>query len=186
MTKTLPIWNIQPTFKRPIIIFDGDETLYSGNHLRGRKVDIKIRPGAAELLRECHEHADLCLWTAASEDWAETMLEALGDVPWQMRWNRQRCTPQRNWETGEIDYAKKLQKLKPALKKAGLSRAQVLIVDDRSWPWKCALGNLLHIPAWHGNPEDTALLHVHREIQRLRTHKAWHRTAKCALLRPRI
>lgn len=160
---TRPDWNAHLRLEeaRPVLVLDLDETVYSGV-MTPYGPHFTVRPGLAEFLAAVQEEGfQTVLWTAATHDWADAGLSALGEAGTPLTpvgaLERSRCTPRFDPDLGGVVYAKRLNKLRGALKGAGLGRRDALVVDDNARAWSCALGNLAQVPAFEGSPDDEAL-----------------------------
>lgn len=197
-------WEAPPALEqgRPLLIVDLDETLWYGTEMQAPVgasrqiqslyrgiVHFDLRPGAAEFLKRESERFQIGIWTAAGTEWAEHGLQQTGlqqHFDPCMRWSATRCTQRMDWRgEGERIRVKRLSKLRRALKRCGIGRGALLILDDSPEAWPDALGNLLRCPRWKGPDPDVSHSHhnpfkaISTEIDRIWDKRGeWHRTRK--------
>lgn len=165
-----PAWNVPPVFEagRLVVVADLDETLFRGV-MQGGVPRFTPRPGAGQLLCALHDAGyQPMVWTAGTAQWAELGLYALWQhgalVTWRGGFERERCSATRDLETGVAYYRKRLDRLNPALERAGLSRRDVLVIDDSQLAWGDRLGNLARVPEFTGAPDDDALYRLADQV----------------------
>lgn len=168
----IPVWNQLPQFQpgRPVAILDLDETLYVGE---GSPPRFTVRPGARALIKGLTElDFQLMVWTAATHEWAEAGLLDLWisgiDLPLVGAFDRQRCSRRYDFDVAELTHYKRLQKLRSALRRAQLSRDDVLVIDDHPTAWASSFGNQARVPAFTGDMHDPALNALLADVQH------WH------------
>jgi len=101
--------------------------------------------------------AGVGVWTSATPDYAELMLDRLLDPEDRGRlrfvYARDRCTLRRDVELDEHYWIKDLRKLAGL----GFANGQILFVDDKARGLERSYANLIQIPPFDGDPEDRAL-----------------------------
>jgi RNA polymerase II subunit A small phosphatase-like protein len=160
-----------------LLVLDLDETLIHASPVAVRpKADFQVfhyfvygRPGLADFLTTCAQHFRLAIWSSASDDYVQAIVEQIlpaGVVP-EFVWGRSRCTP---FTTPQIDeygyynldgtshyeYAKRLKKVR----RRGFSLTQTLIVDDTPAKVQQNYGNAIYIKPYLGSAEDEELSYL--------------------------
>ncbi|MFD1872577.1 NIF family HAD-type phosphatase [Hymenobacter bucti] len=160
-----------------LLILDLDETLIHASATKVREeVDFQVfhcfvykRPGLADFLTTCAQHFKLAIWSSASDDYVQAVVQHIlptGITP-EFVWGRSRCTP---FATPQIDeygyynldnpsyyeYAKRLKKVR----RRGFSLAQTLIVDDTPAKVQQNYGNAIYIKPYLGSIQDEELSHL--------------------------
>jgi len=157
-----------------LVIFDLDETLiHAAERPLAREPDFAVglfpiykRPFVEELLVDCAHDCTLAVWTSATRDYAEAILERL--IPQGVRlafvWTRERCT--RRYIPDEQDYGwiKDLKKVK----KHGFPLARVLMVDDIPANLARQYGNYVRVTPYLGDEDDRELALLARYLRELR------------------
>ncbi len=147
---------------RPLLILDLDETLIFADELPiSRPCDFQFeqyyfykRPYLEEFLREVRESYNIAVWTAASADYAECVLEKIFDeINLEFVWSRKRCTLRMDPENVERFWLKDLKKVK----RRGYSLNRTIMVDDYPLSLQRQLGNLVLIHPYIGEENDTEL-----------------------------
>lgn len=159
--------------KRILLILDLDETLiHASRHELDCTADFQVftyhvyqRPYLKEFLEVCNQAFDLAVWSSASEDYVEKIVEHIfpKEVRLQFVWARNRCTFRRAQPLDMDDYyvdsmlnyeyAKNLSKLK----KYGHRLERMLIVDDTPAKVRTHYGNAIYIPEYTGQTTDEEL-----------------------------
>jgi len=168
---------------KPLLILDLDETLLHASDepleqmedLRVDKYWVYIRPGLNEFLLHCSRYFQMAVWSSASDDYVEELVEAVVApvVPLEFVWARSRGTFRRDLVFDEYFYAKDLYKVK----RRGYDLSRVLIVDDD--PQKVAknYGNAVYITKFVGGP-DSMLSHLAPYLATLSTKPDFRRIEK--------
>lgn len=127
---------------------------------------VRKRPHLAEFLQVCFEHFEVAVWTSSSADYAWIAVQNLFPQPELLRfiWARDRCTY--CWDEGVQDFvwAKRLQKVK----RLGHPLQRILAIDDSPEKFRSNYGNLLPIPPFWGDAQDTVLLQLAAHLPRYR------------------
>ena len=157
-----------------LLILDLDETLIHASATKVRDdFDFQLfhyfvykRPGLAEFLNICAQHFKLAIWSSASDDYVQAVVQQIvpPGITLEFVWGRSRCTP---FATPQIDeygyydldgtsyyeYAKRLKKIR----RRGFSLSQTLIVDDTPAKVQQNYGNAIYIKPYLGSTEDEEL-----------------------------
>ncbi|RZK15941.1 MAG: phosphoprotein phosphatase [Hymenobacter sp.] len=161
----------------PLLILDLDETLIHASATKIREeADFQVlhyfvykRPGLAAFLNSCAQHFKLAIWSSASDDYVQAVVEQIlpPSITLEFIWGRSRCTP---FATPQIDeygyynldgtssyeYAKRLKKVR----RRGFSLSQTLIVDDTPAKVQQNYGNAIYIKPYLGSTEDEELSYL--------------------------
>jgi RNA polymerase II subunit A small phosphatase-like protein len=161
----------------PLLILDLDETLIHASATKIREeTDFQVfhyfvykRPGLAEFLTTCAQHFKLAIWSSASDDYVQAVVEQIlpPGITLEFVWGRSRCTP---FATPQIDeygyynldgtssyeYAKRLKKVR----RRGFSLQKTLIVDDTPAKVQQNYGNAIYIKPYQGETADEELRHL--------------------------
>ena len=177
MPSKLPLHT--PTFmpQEPLLIIDLDETLIHASSTKVREeTDFQVfhyfvykRPGLAEFLSTCAQHFKLAIWSSASDDYVQAIVQQIlpPGITLEFVWGRSRCTP---FITPQIDeygyynldgtssyeYAKRLKKVR----RRRFLLAQTLIVDDTPAKVQQNYGNAIYIKPYLGEVADEELRHL--------------------------
>jgi carboxy-terminal domain RNA polymerase II polypeptide A small phosphatase len=161
-----------------LLILDLDETLI---HAASKKIDnnfdfqvfhyfVYKRPFLDEFIATCAEHFELAVWSSASDDYVEEIVQHIfpKDIQLAFVWARSRCTRILSPKIDEYgyycnadsfdhhEYAKKLKKLK----KLGYSLDKMLIVDDTPAKLTANYGNAIYPKPFMGEKNDTELMQL--------------------------
>jgi len=149
-----------------LLILDLDETLIHGTEQPlDRPADLRVgpfyvyeRPHVREFLEYCRDHFDVAIWTTATQNYAELILEEIcpDNLSLQFIWCRDRCTPKGEGYDGEFSWIKDLKKVK----NRGWSLDHVLVVEDKPENISRHYGNVVRIDPYMGDPEDRELLRL--------------------------
>jgi RNA polymerase II subunit A small phosphatase-like protein len=163
--------------KEILLILDLDETLIhaSAEHIRDDfnfqvyKYFIYKRPGLDNFLRFCAQHFRLAIWSSASDDYVNAVVEQIlpSGVSLEFVWGRSRCTPfllPQYDEQGfynldfssRYEFAKRLKKIT----RRGFSLQKVLIVDDTPEKVLHNYGNAIYTKPYYGSTTDNELTHL--------------------------
>jgi len=157
-----------------VVIFDLDETLiHATEQPLAREPDFMVgpfpvykRPFVEELLIDCARDCTLAVWTSATRDYAEVVLDRLipAGVSLAFVWTRERCT--RRYIPDEQDYGwiKDLKKVK----KHGFALERVLMVDDIPGNLARQYGNYIRVTPYLGDEDDRELVRLARYLRELR------------------
>jgi len=166
----------QPT-NTPLLVLDLDETLLHSTPDPTADADFtfgayktRLRPHLREFLEAIDRQWHVGIFTAAGALYAQAMLEGIrAHAPFPLEpvfvFDRRRCTPRQDPDTDETTWLKDLKKVR----RRGFNLERVLVIDDRPAGLARHRGNLLHAPAWEGDPTDTFLLDVLPALERLAT-----------------
>lgn len=160
-----------------LLILDLDETLIHASATKVREeADFQVfhyfvykRPGLADFLTTCAQHFKLAIWSSASDDYVQAVVQQIlpPGVTLEFLWGRSRCTP---FTTPQIDeygyynldgtssyeYAKRLKKVR----RRGFLLTQMLIVDDTPAKVQHNYGNAIYIKPYLGSVEDEELSYL--------------------------
>jgi RNA polymerase II subunit A small phosphatase-like protein len=159
---------------KPLLILDLDETLI---HATAEKVregyDFQVyqyfiyqRPGLAAFLAQCAEHFQLAVWSSASDDYVQAIVERIvpPSLPLAFVWGRSRCTRCLLPEIDEddflsFDYASKYEFAKrlKKVRRRGFDLNRTLIVDDTPEKVSQNYGNAIYIKPYLAEVHDTEL-----------------------------
>lgn len=165
---------LKPTHP-PVLVLDLDETLLHSTIDPNTPADFtfgayktRLRPHLREFLQAIDPWWHVGIFTAAGHLYAQAMLEGIrAHAPFPLEpvfvFDRRRCTPRQDPDTGETTWLKDLKKVR----RRGFNLERVLVLDDRPAGLARHRGNLLHAPAWEGDPTDTFLLDVLPTLERL-------------------
>ena len=169
---------------KPLLILDLDETLFHTTYdheaitrRHGVRPDFSFedqyhtfkRPGVHAFVDSVSSAWRLAVWTSATRDYAQFMSERIfGDVPLEFIFDRARCTRRRNFGSGmyhsnEVYMVKDLKKVK----RLGYALERMLLIEDRPENGERQYGNLLMVPAFYGDPNDTVLPRLARYLDML-------------------
>ena len=150
------------------VILDIDGTLISEGH--DDENLIIHRPYLFEFLKYCHGHYRVHIWTAASKEWADAVLDT---IPIKMRgFSSVRCgaTIRYNSNPYSSDYYRSGYKIKHLGRH--YDRDHTIIVDDTPTTFSYNYGNALHIHTYQATsfadtPSDEGLLDVINKLEYL-------------------
>jgi RNA polymerase II subunit A small phosphatase-like protein len=161
----------------PLLILDLDETLIHASVTKVREAaDFQVfhyfvyqRPGLADFLTTCAQHFKLAIWSSASDDYVQAVVQQLlpPGIALEFVWGRSRCTPVPTPRLDEYgyynldsssyyEYAKRLKKVR----RRGFSLSQTLIVDDTPAKVQQNYGNAIYIKPYLASIEDKELSHL--------------------------
>ena len=168
----------QPAFAKTIanllVIFDLDETLiHAAERPLAREPDFTVgpfpiykRPFVEELLIDCARDCTLAVWTSATRDYAEAVLDRLmpAGVSFAFVWTRERCTRRYMPEEQDHGWIKDLKKVK----RRGFPLERVLMVDDTPGNLVRQYGNYIRVTPYLGAQDDRELVLLARYLRQLR------------------
>lgn len=168
----------QPAFGETVasllVVFDLDETLiHSAERPLARDPDFTIgpfpaykRPFAEELLADCARDCTLAVWTSATRDYADAILDQLmpEGVSLAFVWTRERCTRRYMPEEQGYGWIKDLKKVK----RRGFPLERVLMVDDIPGNLARQYGNYIRVTPYLGDENDRELVLLARYLRELR------------------
>lgn len=162
---------------KSLLILDLDETLIHATATKIRDdFDFKVfdyfiykRPGLASFLAQCAPYFKLAVWSSASDDYVQAVVEQIfpAFITPVFVWGRSRCTRFRLPEMDEqgllnLDYASEhefAKRLKKVERK-GFNLKRILIVDDTPEKVSQNYGNAIYIKAFRGEPDDKELFNL--------------------------
>jgi TFIIF-interacting CTD phosphatase-like protein len=167
-----------PSFAKTIasllVIFDLDETLiHTAEQPLARDPDFNLgrflvykRPFVEDLLIDCARNCTLAVWTSATQDYAEAILERLipEDIELAFVWTRERCIRRYDSEQEGYGWVKDLKKVK----RHGFPLERVLMVDDTPGNLTRQYGNYIRVAPYLGDENDRELALLARYLQELR------------------
>jgi len=146
-----------------LLILDLDETLIHGAESPlEMPADFSVgpfyiyeRPYVQAFMSFCREHFKVAIWTTATENYAEAILQTIcdDDYPFEFIWCRDRCTVKGEGYDGELLWSKDLKKLK----RLGWNLDQVLVVEDKPENLSRHYGNVIRIAPFEGDQGDIEL-----------------------------
>ncbi|MFL6658283.1 MAG: NIF family HAD-type phosphatase [Massilia sp.] len=124
---------------------------------------VYLRPFVREFLAFCRANFQLAVWTSASADYADLIVQELfgDDADLAFVWSRKRCTLTFDSETLSHEWAKNLQKVK----RRGFNLERVIMLDDTPAKLTRHYGNLVQVAMFEGRTDD-------RELQLLMSYLA--------------
>jgi len=158
--------------KRNLLIFDLDETLVHASTERlSRSADfewlqfyIYQRPHLSELLSEVSPFYDLAVWSSASKEYVDAMVERLFGTRFAVKfaWSVDRCIQRVHAQSNGYVYIKDLRKVQSL----GYQVERILMVDDS--PEKIARQprNHIKIDPYVGQADDVELLDLAKDLVR--------------------
>lgn len=165
-----------PRFSK-LLVLDLDETLIYATDDYAELLDepepgdfsvgpylVRRRPGVEEFLARCLEWFEVGVWTASTLDYARPVLSRLVALErLSFIWGRERCTRRTDLDTREGYWVKDLKKLR----RRGYDISKIIFVDDTPRKLERSYGNLVHIRAFRGAPEDRQLDALLAYLERL-------------------
>lgn len=123
----------------------------------------RLRPHLSEFLDYIKENFRYGVYTAAGEDYALEHISRLGINP-EFLLSYENCTPKTmshgGWAISDTYYLKRLKKVK---KYQTLDK--VIAIDDKRESYLENFGNLIQIPPFQGDLNDTYLLKLHKFLE---------------------
>ena len=154
-----------------LIVFDLDETLVHATeaplpHPHDFRVGpyfVHVRPFASELIAFCASRCDVGVWSSADERYVEAVTERLfgAAAPVRFSWSVAKCVQRIDPKSNGYVYVKDLRRLM----KHGYAVDDILMLDDSPEKLQRQPANHIDVPAFMGEPDDTALLDVIERIQ---------------------
>lgn len=144
----------------PLLVLDLDETLVHSTSEPVESPDFsdgayntRLRPHLREFLQAVDPWWHLAIFTAAGQIYAQDMLAGIrAHTRFPLEplfvFDRRRCTPRRDPETGDLHHLKDLEKVR----RKGFNLERVLVLDDKPAGLQRQRGNLLTAPALEGDP----------------------------------
>jgi RNA polymerase II subunit A small phosphatase-like protein len=160
--------------KEILLILDLDETLiHASTEIIRDDFDFQVyryfiykRPGLDAFLRFCAQHFKLAIWSSASDDYVNAVVQQIfpSDVSLEFVWARSRCTPfllpqydeQGFYNLGfssKYEFAKRLKKVT----RQGFNLQRILIVDDTPEKVLHNYGNAIYAKPYYGDANDREL-----------------------------
>jgi RNA polymerase II subunit A small phosphatase-like protein len=153
-----------------LLVFDLDETLVRATTTRRPEQELAVfgdlyvyqRPHARELIQYASENFDLGVWSSASHGYVKTLAsELFAEGTLKFVWAVERCIQRPNPQSGGYLYIKDLRKLRTL----GYQVEEITMVDDSPEKVQRQPKNLLWVKPLLGEPSDTELLRVQRELE---------------------
>ena len=159
---------------KKLLILDLDETLIHATKepttedwsFELSQYKVYKRPHLDQFLREIEEHYRISVWSSASDDYVEKVVELIfpKDYPLVFVWGRSKCTQQFDHQSindlGYSDYYNHLNfaKILKKIKTRGIAKLEeTLIVDDTPRKSKYNYGNAIYPSEFNGNKNDEEL-----------------------------
>ena len=159
---------------RHLLILDIDESLvHSADNPLDPNFDFRLssyqvvkRPFLDEFMVNIFRWFNIALWTAATEDYAQEMVQRIIPNSHQLKfmWSRQRCTLKRDCDKDDYYWIKDLKKVK----RLGYNLDMVLVIEDEPRSMQRSYGNIIIIRPFDGDPRD-------EELQILTQYLEWIR-----------
>ena len=106
------------------------------------------------------------IWTSSGETYADGVIKTIFPPDaLEFVWSSRRCTVARDWETGEYQTLKKLEKLKSR----GYRLESIIAVDDTPKKYGKNFGNLVAVNEYVGQALDDELLRLISYLEYLKT-----------------
>lgn len=163
--------------QRPLIILDLDETLLHSTVSMSRvpnpdfKIDtlrVKIRPHTMDLLKVCHDHFDVGVWTSSAWEYAEAILKHVFPRPYaeavKFLWSREHCVREYDEVLKEELWAKHLSRIE---NEVGYSQDSVWLIDDSPEKFRGTPGKIFRVKPFFGDENDIELLELAGYLGRL-------------------
>jgi len=166
--------------EKKLLILDVDETLIHGAKEKLGYEPACVapwcflykRPHVEEFMDFCKEHFKVAIWTTASPEHAEMVLEQICEpnYPFEFIWTASRCTQARD-RIGMDDYGSGYHWIKDLkkVKRLGFKLEQTIMVDDTPSMLERQYGNLVPIKRFKGEPEDRELLKLMEYLMLLKS-----------------
>ncbi|HJY78276.1 MAG TPA: HAD family hydrolase [Burkholderiales bacterium] len=157
-----------------LLVLDLDETLvHATERPLERPEDFVVglywiykRPHLDQFVRYVLDAFSVGIWTASGEKYAAGVIGRIFPPnALQFVWTSQRCTLARDFETGDYQTYKKLDKLKAR----GYRLESIIAVDDTPQKHRKNYGNLVTVKEYAGQAEDDELLHLISYLEYLKT-----------------
>ena len=134
--------------KRKTIVFDLDQTLIYGEHLKKRHYyKFHFRPGLIKLLNKLSKYYNLAIFTASRKSYANTVINLIEK---KNAFFTKIFTKDDTTEIGEHKHVKDLKKFNIPLK-------NILIIDDNPISYFFQKSNGLKAPSYTGEKNDKFL-----------------------------
>jgi len=156
-----------------LLILDLDETLFHAceqtlpvaHDFIVDKYRVHKRPHVSEFIAFCRARFRMAVWTSATEDYANAIVDELFGAPHDLAflWHREQCITKMD-SSYEPVYIKDLKKVK----RKGFDLDRVIALDDSPEKLQRNYGNLLRIAPFFGDPDDDELLRVMPFLEGLR------------------
>lgn len=156
-----------------MLVLDIDETLiYSTLEKLDREPDFVLgpyfvykRPGVDKFLETCLDWFEVGIWSSATADYAEEIIENLAADSSRVSflWSRGRCTPGFDYEALGQYYLKDIKKLK----NKGYKVEKIIVIEDS---WKAVernYSNAIIVREYRGQANDDELLKLLSYLEKL-------------------
>lgn len=161
-----------PKFDK-LLVLDIDETLiYATEKKLDREEDFTVgpysvykRPGVDEFLSKCLDLFEVAVWTSASEDYANAVVDRLfdGKQDPSFLWTSDRCTKSYDSDMHQIQYFKDIKKLK----RKGYRKEDIIIVEDSKAKVHRNYGNAIIVREYLGERNDMELSGLLKYLEEL-------------------
>jgi RNA polymerase II subunit A small phosphatase-like protein len=151
------------TLAKHLLILDIDESLvYSRENPLDPNFNFQLdsyqvtkRPFLDEFINRVVDWFDVAIWTAATDDYAQEIIQQVFPDPHQLKfiWSRKRCALRFDYEKGDYYWVKDLKKVK----RLGYELEKVLVIEDEPRSTKRNYGNLILTSPFDGNLHDKEL-----------------------------
>lgn len=158
---------------RKLLVLDLDETLiHAAERALEHAPDFNVhgyavykRPEVDRFIDWALTHFEVGVWTSSGRRYAESVIPFLfpAGTP-SFLWCSERCTLARNWESGDYEWLKPLQKLK----RRGYALESIIAVDDTPSKHARNYGNLIAVEEFTGAPDDRELPRLAAYLDTLR------------------
>ncbi len=154
---------------RPLLILDLDETLVHATDaplefaaaFRCGPYYVYERPFVREFCASAAEHYELAVWTSASADYAQCVVDRImGVSALGFLWTRDRCTRRLDPDMREHYWVKDLKKVR----RVGYDLRRVLVVEDTIRKLERQYGNVVLVREFTGDPQDRELVFLAKYV----------------------
>jgi len=156
-----------------LVVFDLDETLVHATQVplahihdfQAGSYFVYVRPFASELIKVSASRFDIAVWSSSSEQYVEAVTAALfgQSAPLKFSWSVSRCVQKVDPKSHGYVYVKDLRKVM----KHGYTVDEIIMLDDSPEKLQRQPTRHLGVPAFSGDPADTALLDMIERIKAL-------------------
>lgn len=162
-----------------LVILDLDETLIHAKEkglIRGLPVDfyagpfpVYKRPDVDLFIQQLFLQYKVAVWTSASPLYAREVVNNLfGKYKDRLEfvWDSTRCT----WGYDPYWQRRRSYKKLYKVRRKGYNIERVIAIDDTPSKWAHSYGNLVRVPEWEGEQDDTILYRLLPYLQWLNMH----------------
>ncbi|CDW89752.1 nli interacting factor-like phosphatase family protein [Stylonychia lemnae] len=138
--------------KKYTLVLDMDETLIHCHEVSETEVELRVRPGAEEFLKNMSKYYEIIIFTNAQQDYADWALSHLDTKSCiDQRFYRQHAVPLSTEENcQQAFYVKDISRI-------GRDISKMIIVDNIAENYRLQPENGIFIKTWEEDPYDSAL-----------------------------